>query len=161
MSTTHVDPALPPLQPAGAAHSPDIVPTRATPSEFRRYRPTAGDEELRFQVRKLLHPEIVNRADQERRREKRRPYPSPFRITPFDDRPLMDKQLVVVGKTLSELGVDFYHREPLPYRTVIASFDQLDGEAVHLLLDLTWCRFCQRGIYDSGGRFLKCHGTLQ
>ena len=92
----------------------------------------------------------------ERRREPRMPYPYPIYLTPLTpaDQPLADDTIVVIGKHLSDHGVDFYHREALPYRRVIASLDVGELGWIGLLLELTWCRFTRYGWYDNGGRFL-------
>lgn len=100
------------------------------------------------------HPE---RRLPERRREKRHPYPYPVYLTPAGDdgRTPQGATFAVLGKHLSEHGLDFYHREPLPYRRVIASLDSGSGGWVGLLMDLSWCRFCKHGWYENGGRFLQ------
>jgi hypothetical protein len=92
----------------------------------------------------------------ERRREPRLPYPYPIYLTPLTpaDQPLTDDTFVVIGKHLSDHGVDFYHREALPYRRVIASLDVGELGWIGLILELTWCRFTRYGWYDNGGRFL-------
>jgi hypothetical protein len=92
----------------------------------------------------------------ERRREPRLPYPYPIYLTPINPSglALVDETLIVIGKHLSEHGVDFYHREAIPHRRVIASLDAGDLGWVGLLLELTWCRFTRHGWYDNGGRFL-------
>ncbi|MBM4004473.1 MAG: hypothetical protein FJ295_14530 [Planctomycetes bacterium] len=125
--------------------------------DFRAGRSASADEELRSCVQQLLLTHLPGRPELDRRREKRRPYPLPFLITPVDSvqHPICDGQLLVIGRNVSELGVDFYHREPLPYRQVIASFDGLRGTVLHLLVDLSWCRFGKHRIYDSGGRFVR------
>jgi len=92
----------------------------------------------------------------ERRREPRLPYPYPIYLTPLapSGLPLVDNTLIVIGKHLSEHGVDFYHREAIPHRRVIASLDAGELGWVGLLLELTWCRFTRHRWYDNGGRFL-------
>jgi hypothetical protein len=148
-----------------AEPNPPFLPLRSVPGaclsgplhDPGAGRSTSGDEELRSCVQQLLLTHLPGRPELDRRREKRRPYPLPFLITPVDSvqHPIRDGQLVVIGRNVSELGVDFYHREPLPYRQVIASFDGLRGTTLHLLVDLTWCRFGRHRIYDSGGRFVR------
>jgi hypothetical protein len=96
----------------------------------------------------------------ERRREERFPYPHPIYLTPLpgpgerhaDPR---RETIVVIGKHLTTHGVDFYHREPIPHRRVIASLDAAEHGWIGLLLELTWCRFNRHGWYDNGGRFLS------
>lgn len=98
-----------------------------------------------------------NRPGIERRREQRFPYPYPIRLTPVttDGSVPPAESVVVLGKHLNEHGLDFYFNEPLPYRRVIASFERNGREIVHLLLELTWCRFGRHGWYENGGRFLQ------
>lgn len=93
----------------------------------------------------------------ERRTETRHPYPYPIHMTPVDrtGRPLLDDTFVVVGKHLSNHGVDFYFAQPLEWSRVIASFPLRDGRMIGLLMDLTWCRFSRHGWYDNGGRFVS------
>jgi hypothetical protein len=63
--------------------------------------------------------------------------------------------IVVVGKTLSEHGLGFFHKQVLPYRRMIASLESSRGQWVGFLIDIKWCRFTEHGWYDSGGRFLQ------
>ena len=90
----------------------------------------------------------------ERRERKRHPFPLLMTLTPIADQEMtaVDEPIVVVGRHLALRGLDFYHREPLPYRRAIISFDELPGQA-HLVLLISWCRFLRPGWYDSGGRF--------
>lgn len=92
----------------------------------------------------------------ERRREKRHPFPYPVYLTPVgrDGQTPIGETIVVLGKHLSELGFDFYHRSPLPHRRAIVSFETARDVWVGVLLDLSWCRFGRHGWYDNGGRFL-------
>lgn len=92
----------------------------------------------------------------ERRRETRHLYPYPIHLTPLgpDGAPVADTTLVVIGKHLAPHGVDFYSRQPLPDRRVIASFTCGRGDWVGLVLELGWCRFGRHGWYENGGRFL-------
>lgn len=114
------------------------------------------EENIRQQVLLALANPMPERHFVERRREKRHAYPYPIYLTPVgrDGHTPEGKTLVVVGKHLSEHGLDFYHREPLPYRRVIASLGCGNGHWIGLLMDLSWCRFCRHGWYDNGGRFL-------
>jgi hypothetical protein len=93
----------------------------------------------------------------ERRTETRHPYPYPIHMTPVDRRgqPLLDETFVVVGRHLSNHGLDFYFAQPLEWSRVIASFPLQGGAWLGLLMELTWCRFSRHGWYDNGGRFLS------
>jgi hypothetical protein len=93
----------------------------------------------------------------ERRREERTAYPYLIRLTPVDRdgiTPLGD-DVVVVGKHLSGHGIDFYHREPLPHRRVIAWLEVPGQPPRGVLVELLWCRFNKQGWYDNGGRLLR------
>ena len=68
---------------------------------------------------------------------------------------LKGETIVVLGKHLSERGLDFYYEAPLPHRRVIASWEGRDGIWLALLLDLRWCRSTKHGWYENGGRFLQ------
>jgi hypothetical protein len=59
----------------------------------------------------------------ERRRETRFAYPYPFHLTPLSvgGAILLEAMVAVIGRHLSEGGLDFYHREPFPYRRAIAT----------------------------------------
>jgi len=99
--------------------------------------------------------EPAHRAS-ERRREARYPYPYPIHLTPYGDsgRPRVERTFVVIGKHLSEHGLDFYCRAPLAAKRVIASLDCGKEGWIGLVLELSWCRFGRHGWYDNGGRFL-------
>jgi hypothetical protein len=93
----------------------------------------------------------------ERRSEERYPYPKLIYLTPLNKDTPTDAptKIIVTGKHLSESGLGFYHKTPLPYRRVIASFEQSDGNWLGLIMDITWCRFTKEGWYESGGRFIE------
>ena len=93
----------------------------------------------------------------ERRGSRRRPYPHPFFLTPLSRASVPDttSTFSVIGHRLSTGGIDFYHREAIPYRHVVASFPVHDDEWVAFVLHLSWCRFNRFGWYDNGGKFLR------
>ena len=115
-----------------------------------------GEQAISVAVRSLLG-NIPLRIGGERRREHRFPFPYPIRLTPMttDGTVSPAESVVVLGKHLTEHGVDFYYTEPLPYRRAIASFERGGREMVHIVMDLTWCRFGRHGWYENGGRFLQ------
>lgn len=117
---------------------------------------SADEEDIKNLVRLAVASPVPDRQYAERRREARHAYPYAIYLTPVgrDGRTPEGKTIVVVGKHISEHGLDFYHREPLPYRRVIASLACGSGQWIGLLMDLSWCRFCRHGWYDNGGRFL-------
>jgi hypothetical protein len=121
------------------------------------------DDSIRRQVWTLLAGMYPKNAPAERRGAPRFAFPQLLSLTPSDAEgtPLGELPLVVVGKTLSERGLGFFHREALPYRNVIVSLETSNRELVSFLMDLTWCRFTQQGWYESGGRFLKVVSSPQ
>ena len=123
------------------------------PAGEPRMRP---DQDLFFAVRSLLGTQHSH-IGMERRREQRFPYPYPIRLTPVttDGTVPPAESVVVLGKHLNEHGLDFYYKEPLAYRRVIASFERHGCAAMHILMELTWCRFGRHGWYENGGRFLQ------
>ncbi len=92
----------------------------------------------------------------ERRRDSRHPYPYPIHLTPYgaDGRPDAQRTFVVIGKHLSPHGLDFYCRQPLAERRVVASLDCGRDGWIGLVVELAWCRFGRHGWYDNGGRFI-------
>jgi hypothetical protein len=103
-------------------------------------------------IRQLLQQTVAV----ERRSDRRHPFPHLVTLIPVapDGTHLTDETTVVVGQQLSVRGLNFYHREPIPYRRAIVLLEA-GGYRVALLLDLTWCRFARHGWYVNGGRFLQ------
>jgi hypothetical protein len=97
------------------------------------------------------------RRTAERRRDARHPYPYPIHLTPYGDdgRPDARRTFVVIGKHLSPHGLDFYCRQPLAERRVVASLDCGRDGWIGLVVELAWCRFGRHGWYDNGGRFVS------
>jgi hypothetical protein len=119
-----------------------------------------GDQTIGSAVRAMLGNQMM-RLQVERRREQRYPYPYPIRLTPVwnDKGVAVTESVMVLGKHLSEHGVDFYYTEPLAYRRAIASFERGGREVLHMMMELTWCRFGRHGWYENGGRFLHVVGS--
>jgi len=107
-------------------------------------------------VRNVLLNGKSERVLTERRHKKRHAYPYPLFLTPVSDdgTAIKEETFAVLGKHLSEGGLDFYHTQPLSYRRVIVSLELAGGQWVGLMMDLSWCRFNQHGWYENGGRFL-------
>jgi hypothetical protein len=107
-------------------------------------------------VRAMLASQVM-RLQVERRREQRFPFPYPIRLTPVspDGTVSAADSVFVLGKHLSEHGVDFYYTDPLPYRRVVVAFERGGREVLEMLMELTWCRFGRHGWYENGGRFLE------
>jgi hypothetical protein len=139
----------------------------ATPSVSARCQPPttgphcavaqAGDAAIRAQVKQLLKTLTPAAPTIERRQDRRYPFPRLIRLTPVADdwRTIVGEPLVVVGNSLSERGIGFFHTQPLTQRKMIASFASTEGEEIEILVDLTWCRFMGQGWYESGGRFIQ------
>lgn len=70
--------------------------------------------------------------------------------------PTGEEPIVVLGKNISEQGLDFYYSEPVSFRRVIASLPCGPERWTAFHLDLTWCRFSGCGWYENGGKFLQC-----
>ena len=115
------------------------------------------DDGIRRQVWSLLAGLYPHGPTIERRSSQRFAYPQLLCLTTTlaDGRSPGDQTTVVVGKTLSEGGLGFFHREPFAERQVIASLTNHQQQYVGFLLDITWCRFTTLGWYESGGRFLE------
>ena len=111
------------------------------------------EDPIAQRVEQALATAMPDRHGTERRRLMRWLYPYPVYLTPVDDGGFPEP-IVVIGKQLSPHGLDFYHREPVPYRRVIASLEGGEQGWIGLLLELAWCRFSRHGWYDNGGRFL-------
>ena len=93
---------------------------------------------------------------QERRRERRHPFPYPVRLQPVNaEGDHVADSVVVVGKHIANHGLDFYYLQPIPHRRVVARFESVGCATVEILMDLTWCRFGKHGWYENGGRFLS------
>ena len=107
-------------------------------------------------VQAALYAVEPGRRAMERRREQRYAFPYPIHLTPYGagGAPRTERTFVVIGKHLSENGLDFYCRQPLAERRVIASLDCGKEGWIGLVLELAWCRFGRHGWYDNGGRFI-------
>ena len=101
----------------------------------------------------VYHPSLRHL---ERRSEPRFPYPYPFYLTPLNDKGviLVEATLSVVGRHLSENGMDFYHREPIPHRRAIATLPTLTNQWIGMVLELTRTRLSCLGWYDYGARII-------
>ena len=115
------------------------------------------EQEVQGQVRSILESRFRLSRDEDRRRYQRHPFPYLVRLIPVADGELepCGQPIVVVGKQLSEQGLDFYHQQPIPFRRAIASLQTRSGRWLSFLVDLTWCRYTEFGWYDNGGRFLQ------
>lgn len=115
-----------------------------------------ADEELLRCVQYALRSTLPERTKHERRRERRHPFPYPVRLRPVDlDGHRCGDAVVVLGKHITNHGLDFYFHSPIAHRRVVASFESQPDAPVEILMDLTWCRFGGHGWYENGGRFLS------
>lgn len=119
-------------------------------------RPTQ-DDTIRRQVWSLLAGLYPHYSQNERRAAQRFAFPQLLYLTTTeaDGRTPGEETIVVVGKTLSEGGLGFFHHHPIPHRRMIATVQNQAHEHASFLIDLTWCRFTTHGWYESGGRFLQ------
>ncbi|PQO42058.1 hypothetical protein [Blastopirellula marina] len=134
------------------------VATLAAEFEFTTV-PTHSDgseAKVRATVGQLISRILPRKITNERRKDFRYPYPHLVYLTPVDasGQPLNDLTTVVVGKNITERGIDFFHQQPLPYRRVILTLESEDGTRASVVTDLLWTRFTKQGWYDNGGRFL-------
>jgi hypothetical protein len=118
---------------------------------------SGGDHPIQPQVQQFFQGLRYRPRVADRRTDRREPFPYPIYITPIDEdgSPLTEETIVVLGKHLSERGLDFYYQAPLAYRRVIASWECSDGNWLAATLDLRWCRSNRHGWYENGGRFLQ------
>lgn len=114
------------------------------------------DQQIRQHVHQLFQSFQCRPRATDRRADRREPFPYPIHITPIaeDGFPAKNETIVVLGKHVSERGLDFYCQIPLPHRRVIASWECPNGSWLAMILDLQWCRSKRHGWYENGGRFL-------
>lgn len=115
------------------------------------------DAEVRSQVWNLLSAMYPLNGALERRHDQRYAYPRLVQLSPVepDGQTPTGSPLVVVGRSISEQGMGFFHPQPLANRLVIASLERCDGGWLSFLVDIHRCRFTRHGWYESGGRFLR------
>lgn len=108
-------------------------------------------------VQRVLQAMNTTRSFNENRLESRHPYPYPVHLTPMNEKgePQLEETVIVLGRHLSDHGIDFYHREPLGERRYIASLPIGSSDWVGFMLELHWTRFSRHGWYDNGGKFVQ------
>lgn len=118
---------------------------------------SGADQQIRRKVQQILQLFRPRPHAVDRRSDRREPFPYPIYITPLaeDGTAKTEETIVVLGKHLSERGLDFYYEAPLAYRRVIASWECSNGCWLAMVLDLRWCRSNRHGWYENGGRFLQ------
>jgi hypothetical protein len=114
-------------------------------------------DEIRMRVRLAVGCMLPSRSDKERRCEHRYQFPYPISMTPVDakGKATGEPPFVVIGRHLSEQGMDFYSKEVIPYRYLVASLPIGEEQSVGMLVDLSWCRFGHHGWYENGGKFTE------
>lgn len=114
-------------------------------------------QEIRSHVRRAIAETQFTYSGQERRRNPRVPFPYPVYLTPLDSdgNAEPEKSFTVLGRHLSDCGLDFYHSQPVTSRKLIASLDSNGERAIGFVMELTWCRFGRHGWYENGGRFVS------
>ncbi|MBM4000273.1 MAG: hypothetical protein FJ297_12190 [Planctomycetes bacterium] len=126
-------------------------------------RPLAPDPEraaradaLRRIVGRVMANATPSRVYAERRSDRRFPFAVPLLLTPLDAHGgRRDGDAVsVIGRHLSDGGLDFYHNAPIPSRYMIAWLPVEGERSVGVVLELTWCRFSGLGWYENGGKFV-------
>ncbi len=143
---------------SGALELSTASPLPASPLRSTGPIQTSGaDQQIRLQVQHVLQLFRHRPQGSDRRGDRREPFPYPIHVTPIgeDGSALINETIVVLGKHLSERGLDFYYQAPLPYRRVIASWECSNGHWLAMTMDLKWCRSNRHGWYENGGRFLQ------
>jgi hypothetical protein len=130
----------------------------SSPAGLPTAKPAVGSQRERIlrgvhSALSLYHPSLKHL---ERRSEPRFPYPYPFHLTPLSDTGviLVNATLSVIGRHLSEHGLDFYHREPFPYRRAIATLPAMANQWLGMVIELTRTRLSSLGWYDYGARIV-------
>lgn len=93
----------------------------------------------------------------DRRREHRLSCDLPAELVPLDisGRPLAGSPLAVEVKDLSRHGIGIAHRNPMPHRLVLVTFETADNQLVRAQVRLKWCRFKGTDLYESGGQIVR------
>lgn len=91
----------------------------------------------------------------EKRNSRRIEYPYPIYLSPLDVTgvPILEESYCVLGRHISERGFDFYHKEPIADKYVIASFEFSPNRWLGVKAELNWCRFGRHGYFENGGTF--------
>ena len=133
--------------------APPLVLPRA-PSAMR-------DEQIRVSVQ-LARASYAPRHDgfrPERRHSSRDSFPYPVHLTPLsrDHRPDVQQTIIVIGRHLSEQGLDFYHYEPVPFRRAVVSLPTNGNEWVSLFLSCSGrVTTATAGTTTAGGSWPSC-----
>ena len=96
------------------------------------------------------------------RRWHRIAFESPLELTPLDvetEEPCADT-IDVLGRDLSLGGMSFLHAQPLPFSKAAITFPADHSDVPPVIVRLTWYRFTARGVYQSGGPFVRALETV-
>lgn len=93
----------------------------------------------------------------EKREHARRPYPSVVSVTPLIDgtREPASETFSVIGRNLSNLGLDFFHDYLIPEKEAVIGLQSANESWAHFVMEIGWSRFVQGGWYISGGKFTE------
>lgn len=141
----------------------DAIPMPSSLEEIERLVSAAkqsdvGSKDVVLEgVQRVLQAMNTTRSFNENRLESRHAYPYPVHLTPMNAQgePILEETVIVLGRHLSDHGIDFYHREPLGERRYIASLPVGASDWVGFMLELHWTRFSRHGWYDNGGKFVQ------
>jgi hypothetical protein len=130
---------------------PNFVPTSVAPPAEENVN------DVRVCVQQLIGEVSKKSVFAERRQDQRFPFTQLIQLTPVDQhgKPVKDLTSTVIGKHISERGLDFFNQHPIAHRRVIVTIESQNGLSTSLLMELSWCRFTKQGWYDNGGRFIE------
>lgn len=114
-------------------------------------------DDVQFMVRDVLRQWQHPADAAERRTCQRIPFQKSIALFAIDgetEQPSGEPYLVT-GKDISINGVGFSHDSPLPFNKVAVGFELPNGCSQFVLVRLSWCRFTRRGVYESGGMFIR------
>ncbi|MEM8943888.1 MAG: hypothetical protein AAGD11_01800 [Planctomycetota bacterium] len=77
------------------------------------------------------------------------------RLLPLDGQGRTGSSCQIEVKDFDERGITFQHQRPLHDRRALVVLEGPNLEQITAEVDLSWCRFSQRGHYTSGGRFVS------
>ncbi len=79
-------------------------------------------------------------------------------ILPLDEQGRTGASRQIEVKDFDERGITFQHQRPLHDRRALVVLEGPNQTRIAAEVDLSWCRFTQRGQYTSGGRFVGLVG---
>lgn len=83
------------------------------------------------------------------------PRPRPrAHVLPLDEQGRTGRSCQIEVTDFDERGITFQHPRPLHDRRALVVMEGPNQTRIAAEVDLSWCRFSQRGQYTSGGRFV-------